>query len=188
LTLASRFRYILPRTSVAHTTADPAPVAAQEVLAAVKDTPEPDLDLEQLKAAIAEDARRKRAEAAAVIPLSARHAGNWSFNWLEVKTRFPVIAECAQAGAPPRLEGLRGPRRWLAWLRGRMVLRLCRFITSRQTDYNVELMDLVRYTMEALHDVEARVVQQQKRIRQLEDCLVQLQLTGGPAPAGRLAS
>ncbi len=157
----------------------------QEVLAAVDETPAPAFDLEEVKAAIAEEARQNRARAAAVIPLSARHAGNWAFNWLEIKTRFPVIAECAQAGAPARREQARGLRRWLGWLRDRLVLRLTRFITTRQTDYNVEMLDLVHYALESLHDVEARIVQQQKQIRQLEDSLVQLQLGGGSTPARR---
>jgi hypothetical protein len=136
--------------------------------------PQPALDLQQLRDSIREEAARKRAQFAAVAPVADTSPGHWCLNWLEVKDRLCGLAELAQAGTPPRLPGARRLRRRLAGLLARGVMRLSRFITSRQTDYNVELLNLVRYTAEGLHDVETRVVQQQEQLGHLETCLGQL--------------
>jgi hypothetical protein len=73
----------------------------------------------------------------------------------------------------PRFHGW---RRSVARVASRIVLYLTRFLTSRQTDFNVCLLDALREMGEALHVVETRVVQQQEQIRLLEACLSQLQL------------
>jgi hypothetical protein len=145
-------------------------------------TPDEALDLERLKARIREQAARKRAEVAAVIPLAVRSPDGRTFNWLEAKALLRTAATFAEAGTPPPLEGMRGPKRWLAAQLARVVRRLTRFITTRQTDYNVSLLDTVRDLAESLHETETRLLQQQVQIRQLEALVGQLQLRG-PAPA-----
>jgi hypothetical protein len=148
------------------------------------------LDLEELKAQVRARAARRRAEVAAVIPLAARapSQGGWTFNWLEAKGQVRTAERFVQAGTPPLLENAHGLKRRLGMLVGRIVMRLTRFITTRQTDYNRNVLDLVRDMAEALHDVEGRVIGQQEQIRQLESCLAQVQLRAGVPPAERKAS
>jgi hypothetical protein len=147
------------------------------------------VDLRQLHEEIRAEASRQRARAAAVIPLPDKNPGRWCLNWLEVKGRVRGATDLAEAGLPPGLNRAPGVRRWLAGLLSRVVLRVTRFITSRQTGYNVALLDLVRDTAEALHEVETRLREQEERVRQLEATLAQVQLgRAGTPPAGRKAS
>ncbi len=65
-----------------------------------------------------------------------------------------------------------------------MVLILTRFITSKQTDLNINLLLTLREMGEALHAIETRVIQQQEQIHLLETSLSQLQLrVSGSSPA-----
>ncbi len=138
------------------------------------ETPPAGLDLEQLRQSIEQEAARTRAQALAVRCVEASPPGHWCFNGLEARDRLRTLAELAQAGTPPRLDRADGLHRLLGGLLSRLVLRLGGFILSRQTDYNGELLNLLRYLAEALHDMETRVVQQQEQIRHLEHCLAQL--------------
>ncbi len=149
--------------------------------------PEEKVDLQQLKKRIRDRAALKRAEIAAVVPLRAKSQGGWSFNWLEAKSLLKTAAKYAEAGQPPSHDNRHGFKRWVVQLVSGAVLRLTRFITTRQTDYNVSMLDTVRDMAEALHDVETRVVQQQEQIRQLEAVVARLQL-GAPVASERLAS
>jgi hypothetical protein len=146
------------------------------------------VDLEQLKESIREGASRKRSELAAVVPLSAKAQDGWTFNWLEAKTLLKTATLYAEAGKPPLLENKHGLKRALAKFAAKVVLRLTRFITTRQTDYNVSVLDTVRDLAEAMHDVETRVVQQQEQIRQLEALVSQLQVRGATFTPERKAS
>ena len=147
----------------------------------------PDWDLDELKARIREQAAAMRERAAATIPLAARGASVWSFNWLEVKSRLKIGAGLAQLGAMPLLPRLHGLRRRLALLAARVILTAARFLTSRQTDFNVCLLDALREMGEALHSVETRVVQQQEQIRLLEATVSQLQLRAAGTGSSRRA-
>jgi hypothetical protein len=136
----------------------------------------PDWDLDELKTRIREQAAGMRERAAAAIPLAARGASVWSFNWLEVKSRLKIGSNLARLGAVPLLPRLHGIKRQLALVAARVILVATRFLTSRQTDFNVCLLDALREMGEALHSVESRVVQQQEQIRLLEATISQLQL------------
>jgi hypothetical protein len=137
---------------------------------------QPDLDLDELKARIREQAASMRERAASAIPLPPRGSSAWSFNWLEVKARLKIGAGLAQLGAVPLLPRFHGIQRKIALAASRVILYLTRFLTSRQTDFNVCLLDALREMGEALHSVETRVVQQQEQIRLLEATVSQLQL------------
>ncbi|MGH7173077.1 MAG: hypothetical protein ACRELF_19585 [Gemmataceae bacterium] len=139
-------------------------------------TNQPDLDLDELKARIREQAASMRERAAASIPLTTRGPSVWSFNWLEVKARLKIGAGLAQLGAMPLLPRFHGLQRRLGLAAARAILFLTRFLTSRQTDFNVCLLDALREMGEALHSVESRVLQQQEQIRLLEATISQLQL------------
>jgi hypothetical protein len=136
----------------------------------------PDWDLDELKARIREQAASMRERAAAAVPLAARGASAWTFNWLEVKSRLKIGAGLAQLGALPLLPRFHGVKRQLALAAARGILYLTRFLTSRQTDFNVCILDALREMGESLHAVETRVVQQQEQIRLLEATVSQLQL------------
>lgn len=145
-------------------------------------TNQPNLDLDELKARIREQAASMRERAVAAIPLAGRGPSVWTFNWLEVKARLKIGAGLAQLGAVPLLPRLHGLQRRLALAASRLILYLTRFLTSRQTDFNVCLLDALREMGEALHTAETRLVQQQEQIRLLEATLSQLQLrTAGMA-------
>lgn len=148
-------------------------------------TNQPELNLDELKARIREQAASMRERAAASIPLAARGPSVWSFNWLEVKARLKIGAGLAQLGAVPLLPRFHGIRRKLALAASRVILFLTRFLTSRQTDFNVCLLDALREMGEALHSVESRVVQQQEQIRLLEATISQLQFRVAAAGAPR---
>ncbi len=139
-------------------------------------TNDPDWDLDEWKARIREQAASMRERAAASVPLAARSAAAWSFNWLEVKSRLKIGAGLAQLGAVPLLPRFHGLKRRLALAASRGVLYLTRFLTSRQTDFNVCLLDALREMGEALHTIETRLVQQQEQIRLLEATVSQLQM------------
>ncbi|HEY7156633.1 MAG TPA: hypothetical protein VH575_21875 [Gemmataceae bacterium] len=139
-------------------------------------TNDPDWDLDELKARIREQAAGMRERAAAAVPLAARSSAAWSFNWLEVKSRLKIGARLAQLGEMPLLPRFHGLKRRLALAASRVVLLLTRFLTSRQTDFNVCLLDALREMGEALHTVETRLVQQQEQIRLLEATVSQLQM------------
>jgi hypothetical protein len=136
----------------------------------------PDWDLEELKARIREQAASMRERTAASVPLAARSSAAWSFNWLEVKSRLKIGSGLAQLGAVPLLPRFHGLTRRLALAGAKAILFLTRFLTSRQTDFNVCTLDALREMGEALHTVETRVVQQQEQIRLLEATVNQLQL------------
>lgn len=148
-------------------------------------TNQPEFNLDELKARIREQAASMRERAAASIPLTTRGASVWAFNWLEVKARLKIGTGLAQLGAVPLLPRFHGIQRQLALAASRVILFLTRFLTSRQTDFNVCLLDALREMGEALHSVETRVVQQQEQIRLLEATISQLQLRLGGTSAAR---
>ena len=145
----------------------------------------PDLDLDELKARIREQAAGMRERAASAIPLPPHGTSAWAFNWLEVKARLKIGSGLAQLGAVPLLPRFHGLKRQLALSASRLILYLTRFLTSRQTDFNVCLLDALREMGEALHSVETRVVQQQEQIRLLEATVSQLQLRVGNSGLAR---
>ena len=110
------------------------------------------------------------------MPLTARSASAWSFNWLEVKSRLKIADGLAKLGAMPLLPRFHGLKRRVALTASRVVLVLTRFITSKQTDLNVYLLRRLREMGEAMHAIETRVIQQQEQIHLLETSLSQLQL------------
>jgi hypothetical protein len=137
---------------------------------------QPDLDLDELKARIREQAASMRERAASATPLPPDGSSIWSFNWLEVKSRLKIAAGLAQLGAMPLLPRFHGIKRRLALAASRVILYLTRFLTTRQTDFNVCTLDAIRGIGEALHAIETRVVEQQEQIRLLEASVRQLQL------------
>jgi hypothetical protein len=151
----------------------------------MSETNQPDWDLDELKARIREQAGSMRERAAAAIPLSVRGASAWTFNWLEVKSRLKIGSALAQMGAMPLLPRFHGVRRRLALAAARVILHLTRFLTSRQTDFNVCLLDALREMGESLHTVETRLVQQQEQIRLMDATISQLQLRLANNTAGR---
>jgi hypothetical protein len=144
----------------------------------------PDWDLDELKARIREQASSMRERTAAAVPLTARSASAWSFNWLEVKSRLKIADGMARLGALPLLPRFRGVKRQIALAASRVVLLLTRFITSKQTDLNINLLLTLREMGEALHAIETRVIQQQEQIQLLETAVSQLQLrvSGSSSP------
>jgi hypothetical protein len=140
---------------------------------------QPDLDLNELKERIREQAAGMRERAASATPLPPDGSSVWSFNWLEVKSRLKIAAGLAQLGAAPLLPRFHGIKRRLALLASRVILYLTRFLTTRQSDFNVCVLDALRGMGEALHAAETRVVQQQEQIRLLEATICQLQLRLG---------
>lgn len=149
---------------------------------------QPDLDLDELKGRIREQAAAMRERAASATPLPPDGSSVWSFNWLEVKSRLKIAAGLAQLGAMPLLPRFHGIKRRLALAASRVILYLTRFLTTRQSDFNACALDALRGIGEALHAVETRVVQQQEQIRLLEAtiCQLQLRLAGGTARRGEL--
>jgi|GEM_PF-3027834 hypothetical protein len=139
-------------------------------------TNQPDLDLDELKARIREQAASMRERAAAATPLPPDGSSIWSFNWLEVKSRLKIAAGLAQLGVMPLLPRFHGLKRRLALAASRIILYLTRFLTTRQSDFNVCTLDALRGMGEALHAIETRLVQQQEQIRLLEATITQLQL------------
>lgn len=135
-----------------------------------------DLDLDELKARIREQAASMRERGTSALPLPPSGSSVWSFNWLEVKARLKIGSGLAQLGAAPLLPRLHGVQRKLALFASRIILYLTRFLTSRQSDFNVCLLDALREMGESLHSVETRLVQQQDQIRLLEATVCQLQL------------
>jgi hypothetical protein len=152
-------------------------------------TNQPDLDLDELKARIREQAASMRERAAAATPLPPDGSSVWSFNWLEVKSRLKIAAGLAQLGVMPLLPRFHGFKRRLALAASRMILYLTRFLTTRQSDFNLCTLDALRGIGEALHAIETRLVQQQEQIRLLEATITQLQLrvaSIGPIRRGEL--
>lgn len=135
-----------------------------------------DWDLDDLKARIREQAAQMRERAAASVPLTARGSSVWSFNWLEVKSRLKFAEGLSRLGSMPLLPRFRGMKRQLALAASRLVLVLTRFITSRQTDFNLNLLETLREMGESLHAIETRVIQQQEQIHLLETALSQMQM------------
>jgi hypothetical protein len=135
-----------------------------------------DPQLDRIKEQIRQAAAAKRAEIVAAVPLSLKARAGLCFNWLEVKDRLRLTRTFATAATPPALDRFHGLRRLVALWTAKVVMKLTRFITNRQMEYNVANLDLVQDMAEALHDVEKRLVQQQEMIRQLEATITRLQL------------
>jgi hypothetical protein len=131
-------------------------------------------DLEAVKARIRREAAAMRARAAAAVPLGVCVPGVWAFNWLEFKSRLKAAADLAPLGGMPLMHRFQGVKRRLALAAARVVLYLARFLTTRQTDFNLSLLEVLRETGEAMHDVETRVVRQAEQIRLLEAYLNRL--------------
>jgi hypothetical protein len=145
-------------------------------------------DLETLRTRIRARAARRQAEIAAANPLTPQAPPPWTFNWLEARRRLQIAAGMAHIAQPPQLQHSRGLKRWLSSLTAKVVLRLTRFMTNRQTDCNVCLVETLLDMAEALHEAETRSIQYQEQIRHLQACLVQLQMRGGSlSPAERKA-
>jgi hypothetical protein len=117
-----------------------------------------------------------RERAIAAVPLAARSPAAWCFNWLEIKDRLKIAAGLAQLGGTPLMQRFHGIKRRIALAASRVVLYLTRFLTSRQTDFNICLLDILREMGEALHIAETRLIQQQEQIRLLETTINQLQM------------
>jgi hypothetical protein len=139
-------------------------------------------DLAQLRAHILEQVAQRRAEIEAATPLRPPVPPPYSFHWLEARQRLEIAARMCQISAPPQLENTRGPKRWLSRLLGKIVIVLTRFMTNRQIDYNVNLMETVEDMVRAVHEIETQALQNQEQIRHLEACLTQLQLRAGIPP------
>jgi hypothetical protein len=139
-------------------------------------TNQPEWDLDELKEHIRAQAACMRERVAVSLPLTPPGSAGWAFNWLEFKARLKIGAGLAKLGERPLLPRFHGIKRQLALSVARIVLFLTRFLTSRQTDFNVATLDSLREIGEALHSVETRVVQQQEQIRLLEATVGQLQL------------
>jgi hypothetical protein len=148
-------------------------------------TNQPDFNLDELKARIREQAAGMRERAASATPLPPDGSSVWSFNWLEVKSRLKIAAGLAQLGVLPLLPRFHGLKRRLALAASRVILYLTRFLTTRQSDFNVCALDALRGMGEALHAVETRVVEQQERIHLLEATICQLQLRIANIPPTR---
>lgn len=144
-----------------------------------------DLNLDELKERIREQAAGMRERAASATPLPPDGSSIWSFNWLEVKSRLKIASGLAQLGAAPLLPRFHGIKRRLALAASRVILYLTRFLTTRQSDFNVCTLDALRGLGEALHAVETRVVQQQEQIRLLEATITQLQFRLAHTGPGR---
>lgn len=152
-------------------------------------TNQPGLNLDELKIRIREQAAAMRERAAAATPLPPDGSSVWSFNWLEVKSRLKIAAGLSQLGVLPLLPRFHGIKRRLALAASRVILYLTRFLTTRQSDFNVCALDALRGIGEALHAVETRLVQQQEQIRLLEATVSQLQMrvaSIGPTRRGEL--
>ncbi|HEY7331025.1 MAG TPA: hypothetical protein VH592_25535 [Gemmataceae bacterium] len=139
-------------------------------------TNQSDLNLDELKARIREQAAGMRERAAAATPLPPDGSSIWSFNWLEVKSRLKIASGLAQLGVLPLLPRFHGVKRKVALAASRVILYLTRFLTTRQSDFNTCALDALRGMGEALHAIETRVVEQQEQIRLLEATISQLQL------------
>jgi hypothetical protein len=145
-------------------------------------------DLQGLRGQIREQAARRRAEVAASVPLTPQAPPPWTFNWLEGRRRLQVAAAMAHIANPPQLQDSRGLKRWLSNLIAKVVIRLTRFMTNRQTSCNVCLLETMHDLASGLHEIETRTIQNQEQIRHLEACLARLQIGGdGPARAERQA-
>jgi hypothetical protein len=146
---------------------------------------DPEMTLEPLRARIQEQAARRRDD---VVPSWARLPPPvpppYTFHWLEAHRRLDIALRMAHIAAPPELHNTRGPRRWAERFLAKVVTRLTRFITARQTDYNVCLYETAHEVADSLHDIERQVLENQERIRHLEACLAQLQEEPG-AGAGQ---
>lgn len=136
----------------------------------------PEWDMEELKKRIRAQAADMRERAVAAVPLAARSPAAWCFNWLEIKDRLKIGAGLAQLGGAPLMARFHGIKRRLALAASRIVLYLTRFLTSRQTDYNVCVLDILREMGEALHISETRLIQQQEQIRLLQATINQMQM------------
>jgi hypothetical protein len=143
---------------------------------------EPKDDLAQLRDHILEQVLQKRAEIEALTPLRPPVPPPYAFHWLEARRRLEIAARMSQLSAPPQLENVRGPKRWLSLLLGKIVIVMTRFMTNRQIDYNVNLMETVEDMVKALHELETLALQNQEHIRHLESCLTRLQLQTSIAP------
>jgi hypothetical protein len=145
---------------------------------------QPEWDLDELKERIREQAASMRERVPTTLPLSAHGLSARAFNWLEVKARLKIGAGWAKMGELPLLPRFHGLRRRLALFAARGVLYLTRFLTGRQSEFNVCLLDALREMGEALYTVETHLMQQQEQIRQLEATvgLLQMRVGGNPAP------
>lgn len=139
-------------------------------------TNQPEWDLDELKEHIRAQAACMRERAAVTLPLTLPGSAGWAFNWLEFKARLKIGSGLAKLGERPLLPRFHGFKRRLALTVSLIILYLTRFLTSRQTDFNVATLDSLREIGEALHSVETRIVQQQEQIRLLEATVGQLQL------------
>jgi hypothetical protein len=150
---------------------------------------DPKADLDELRARLRCQAARRRADVAAENPVRPSPPPPWTYNWQEGRRLLQGADALTHISAPPQLEDVRGPKRWLTNLLGKLVIRLTRFMTNRQIDFNVRLLGAVRDMVEALHEIETRSIENQEQIRHLEACLAQLQLrAGGAADAERPAA
>ncbi len=150
-----------------------------------------DTFLEGLHMRIRTQAAQRRAQIAASAPLTPQAPAPWTFNWMEARRRMDIASRMSRIAAPPQLSNSRSWRRWISSLTARTVTRLTRFMTNRQTDYNVCLLETVHDLAAALHEMETRAIQNQEQIRQLENVLVQLQMRMGSScnrEQGRRAS
>jgi hypothetical protein len=141
-------------------------------------------DLDELRDRIRSQAAQRRADVAAESPVRPPPPAPWKYNWQEGRRLLQGADALTHISAPPQLSDSHGPKRWLSSLVAKVVIRLTRFMTNRQIDFNVRLLAAVRDMVEALHEIETRSIENQEQIRHLEACLTQLQLRAGGCPPG----
>jgi hypothetical protein len=139
-------------------------------------------DLLQVKEQIRQAAARQRSRAGGLAAGLAPGAG--SFNVQDARERLRQATPLVEAGTLPPLAGRGGWSRRLVLLLSQGVQHLGQFITARQTHYNKNLLEALRETALALHQVEAHLVRQQEHIRRLEALLKEAaDGAGGHIPA-----
>ena len=148
-------------------------------------TSQPEWDLDQLKQQIRAQAAAMRERAASSLPLTPHASILSSYNWLEVKARLKSATGQTKLGELPLLHLFHGVKRRVALTVARGVLYLTRFLTNRQSELNVCLHDVLFQVAEAVNELELRAVQQQERIRLLEETIDQLRLRHPTKPTHR---
>lgn len=129
--------------------------------------------LDLWRSQIRQTAERTRAAASRLSPECPDFAIP-PFNWPQLSITLTGIAPHAQVGTEmPPIRRYRGPFRYGAALVAKVVLYVSKFLTTRQREYNVALLEFVRELGEGVRNLELRVIRQAERIRELEAALAQ---------------
>jgi hypothetical protein len=143
---------------------------------------EPKDDLDEMRDRLRSQAARRRAAIDADNPVRPPPPPPYRYNWQEGRRLLQGADALTHISAPPQLTDSRGLKRWLTNLVAKAIIRLTRFMTNRQIDFNVRLLAAVRDMVEALHEIEARSIENQEQIRHLEACIARLQLRADCSP------